>query len=185
MGTPAAIATFAPAADSAGHSTVPDDVARARAIVLRHGHNATAYQTLNPGFRYFFSPTRDAVTAYVPRGRTWVAAGPPVCATPDLPHCTAEFESAAADDHCAVCYTCATDRLRALLLADPARYSLITLGAEPVWDPRLWPDLVKRERSIRSQINRARNKHVTAAELPASALAYPQGRALAADAPVG
>lgn len=142
---------------------------RARAIVLRHGHNPTAYQTLNPGFRYFFSPTRDAVTAYVARGRTWVAAGPPICAAADLPHCLAEFEHAAAGDRCAVCYTCATERLRTVLVSDPARYSLITLGAEPVWDPQLWPGLVKRERSIRSQINRARNKHVTATDLPPAA----------------
>jgi phosphatidylglycerol lysyltransferase len=33
-----------------------------------------------------------------------------------------------------------------------------------VWDPRTWPDLVKGHRSIRTQINRARNKQVTTAE---------------------
>jgi phosphatidylglycerol lysyltransferase len=148
-----------------------DTLDRARAMVLRHGHNPTAYQTLNPvrpGFRYFFSRTLDAFTAYVPcRPATWVTAGAPVCETADLPAAMAEFEAAAAADGCAVCYTCATERLRTLLSHSP-NHSMITLGAEPVWNPQTWPDLVKRERSIRSQINRARNKHVTATQRPAA-----------------
>jgi phosphatidylglycerol lysyltransferase len=146
-------------------STETADVARARAVVLRHGHNSTAYQTLNPGFQYYFPDHHDAVVAYVERAGTWVVAGAPVCAAADLPDVVAHFERAAESASREVCYACAAERLHALLANSPG-HSVITLGAEPVWDPRGWEQLVARERSIRTQVNRARNKHVAVTERP-------------------
>ncbi|HZZ41485.1 MAG TPA: DUF2156 domain-containing protein [Tepidisphaeraceae bacterium] len=144
------------------------DIMRVRDLVLKYGHNPTTYQILNPGYHYFFSSTCDAVTAYFPRVATWVAAGAPVCAPEDLSTVVEEFERAAAAQRCQVCYVCAADRLRTLL-ASSTRHSIISLGAEPVWNPCNWPDLVSRQRSIRTQIARARNKGVTAIEKPALA----------------
>jgi phosphatidylglycerol lysyltransferase len=144
------------------------DVSRARELVMRYGYNPTAYQTLNPGFRYYFSRAAEGFAAYVPWGRTWVVAGAPVCAEGDLAGVVADVEGAAREVGCSVCYAAAAGRLRDLL-AGSARHSTITLGAEPVWDPRGWGELVARERSIRSQVGRARNKGVTAGEAPAIA----------------
>src|SRR5689334_23356382 len=46
---------------------------RVLALVKRHGWNATAFQVLERGFRYWFDD--DACVAYVDTGRGWVAAG--------------------------------------------------------------------------------------------------------------
>ncbi len=47
-------------------------------LVSKHGFNATAFQTLEPGYSYFFAD--DACVAYVDTGRAWVVAGAPIAA---------------------------------------------------------------------------------------------------------
>jgi phosphatidylglycerol lysyltransferase len=54
-----------------------DDRARVLSLVRRFGWNATSFQVLEPGYRYFFSDG-DACVAYVDTGRAWVAAGAPL-----------------------------------------------------------------------------------------------------------
>jgi phosphatidylglycerol lysyltransferase len=49
-----------------------------------------------------------------------------------------------------------------------AEHSLVRLGAQPVWDPAAWSDIVAHKASLRAQLNRARNKHVHIEEWPAS-----------------
>jgi lysylphosphatidylglycerol synthetase-like protein (DUF2156 family) len=51
--------------------------ARVLALARRFGWNATSFQALEPGYRYFF-PDEDACVAYVDTGGAWVAAGPPL-----------------------------------------------------------------------------------------------------------
>ncbi|HEV7299097.1 MAG TPA: DUF2156 domain-containing protein [Tepidisphaeraceae bacterium] len=131
-----------------------------RDLVMRYGWNSTAYQILNPGFSYWLSPTRTAVVGYVRKGRWWVAAGAPVCDASELAAATTEFAAAASAVGCRVCYVCAAERLRNVLAHDSG-HSIITIGAEPVWDPRAWPAVVKGRRSLRAQLHRARNKGVT------------------------
>jgi phosphatidylglycerol lysyltransferase len=43
----------------------------------------------------------------------------------------------------------------------------VLLGAQPVWDPHHWPEVLAKRRSLRAQLNRARNKGVSVAEWPA------------------
>lgn len=131
----------------------------ARELVMTYGWNATAYQILNPGMDHWFSAQADAVVGYTRRGNFLLAAGAPVCAPESLRPVTAEFEAFAADLGCHVCYVCATDRLRQLFAASAA-HATVTIGAEPVWDPRHWPAIVQRHGSLRAQLNRARNKGV-------------------------
>ncbi|HMI57811.1 MAG TPA: phosphatidylglycerol lysyltransferase domain-containing protein, partial [Gemmatimonadaceae bacterium] len=78
--------------------------ARARALVLEHGWNATAYQILNPGIAHWFSRAGDAVIGYVTRSGVRVVAGAPVCAEERLHDVVAEFaaDARAAGDR--VCY---------------------------------------------------------------------------------
>jgi len=47
--------------------------------------------------------------------------------------------------------------LKHLLERSPT-HSTLTIGAEPVWNPRDWPQIVARRSSLRAQLNRARNK---------------------------
>ena len=70
-----------------------DERQRVLALLKRHGWNATSFQILEPGFRYWFgggerseatgggAPREiDCCVGYVDTGRAWVAAGSPVAA---------------------------------------------------------------------------------------------------------
>jgi phosphatidylglycerol lysyltransferase len=126
----------------------------ARELVMTYGWNATAYQILNPGIEHWFSANRRAVVGYVRRGSYVLAAGGPVCAADALSRVVAEFEAFAGR----VCYVCAADRL-AEALADGS-HSTVTIGAQPVWDPRRWSAMIQSSRSLRAQLNRAKNKGI-------------------------
>ena len=131
----------------------------ARELVMAYGWNATAYQILNPGIDHWFSADAPAVAGYTRRGKFLVAAGAPVCPPELLAAVAEEFEAFAADQGCRVCYVCASERLLALWRGSKT-HATVTIGAEPVWDPRGWPAVVRRHRSLRAQLNRARNKGV-------------------------
>lgn len=135
------------------------DVERARALVLRHGWNATSYQILNPGIRRWFSPDGEAVVGYVEAGGYWIAAGAPVCPADRLGPTMADFAADARRGGRRLCYFGAQERLLAALPADdPA--ALLLLGAQPAWNPRDWSAILARKASLRQQLNRARNKGV-------------------------
>jgi phosphatidylglycerol lysyltransferase len=142
---------------------------RARALVMAHGWNATAYQILNPGMGYWFSRKAAGVAGYVARGRRWVVAGGPVCAEEDLGVVTAELEGAARGKGKRVCYVAAGERLEAFFEGS-AEHSRVTLGAQPVWEPAGWRAIVKERSSLRQQLSRARNKGVAVAVKAATAL---------------
>lgn len=137
----------------------------ARALVLRHGWNATAYQILNPGMSLWFSGAGDAVAGYAVHGRFRIVAGAPVCAPERLRAVAAELE---ADAHAArqrVVFFGAGARLESMY-AGANDHALVSLGAQPVWDPRAWPAIVARRASLRAQLHRATNKQVRVAEWP-------------------
>lgn len=137
----------------------------ARALVLREGWNATAYQILNPGFTLWFSRDRDAVAGYVDTAGVWVIGGAPVCAAERLPDVVRELEEDAARHRRGVCYFAAEERLDNVWRGDGG-HSMILLGAQPAWDPRRWPAILRGSASLRQQLNRARNKGVHVEEWP-------------------
>lgn len=136
---------------------------KARLLVLRWGWNATAYQILNPGVRLWFSRDGEAVVGYVLASRVRVVAGAPICPEPRLPQVVREFEAYARLQGERVCYFGAAQRLEELLRTD-RNYSHVVLGAQPVWDPRCWAEMVSGHASLRSQIRRASKKGVSVAE---------------------
>ena len=151
---------------NAGMESPAGDLARARALVMRHGWNATAYQILNPGISLWFARAGDAVAGYADWGRMRVAAGAPVCAPDRVAAAAAEFEADAREQGLSVCWFGAGARLEAALGARPG-YSLVSLGSQPAWDPAAWPGILAARPSLRAQLNRARNKGVTVSEWPA------------------
>ena len=131
----------------------------ARELVMAHGWNATAYQILNPGIDHWFAEALPGVVGYTRRGRFLLVAGAPVCPLEALQAVAEQFEAFAIQQGCRVCYVCAAERLRALWAGSPT-HATVTIGAEPVWDPRHWQDVVRRHGSLRAQLHRARNKGV-------------------------
>lgn len=140
-------------------------IAKARGIILSHGWNSTSYQILNPGIDRWFST--GSVVGFVSSKGVRVAVGAPVCALEDLPAVAAEFERDAANNGERVCYFAAESRLENVYAGSPG-HSNILLGAQAVWNPRDWAEIVAGHKSLRAQLNRARNKNVTVAEWPAA-----------------
>lgn len=136
------------------------DLNRARALVLEHGWNATAYQILNPGIAHWYPAAGDAVIGFVRRNRVRVVAGAPVCAPERLRDVALEFERDARARGDRVCYFGAGERLEETLRRERA-LGTVGLGAQPSWDPRRWGEVVARRASVRAQLHRARNKGVT------------------------
>lgn len=136
---------------------------RARALVIRFGWNTTAYQITNPGIRHWFATGGDAVVGFVEAARVRVVAGAPVCAEERLPEVAAEFERDAERAGERVCYFCAEARLESVYAASSGHAGVL-LGAQPVWRPAEWAAMSAKNKSLRAQLNRARNKGVTVAE---------------------
>jgi phosphatidylglycerol lysyltransferase len=147
-------------------SAVNSSRGRARELVLRFGWNATAYQILNPGIELWFSSAGDAVIGFVRGGGMVVVGGAPVCALNRLAAVAAEFHADVHSRGERVCYFGAGRRLDDRYQAD-AEWSRVLLGAQPIWDPHHWPEALAKRRSLRAQLNRARNKGVSVAEWPA------------------
>jgi phosphatidylglycerol lysyltransferase len=147
----------------APHQNSPEkpDVARARELVLDHGWNSTSFQIVNPGIKRWFAP--DAVVGYVTAAKVRVVVGGPVCEGERLRAVIADFENDAAVVDEQVCYFAAEKRLESLVGGD-SEHSEFLLGAQPAWDPQDWRMLAAKERSVRSQLNRARNKGVAVNE---------------------
>lgn len=146
----------------------------ARDLVLKHGWNSTAYQILNPGIQYWFSADAQAVIGYVRYGAHVLVAGAPVCSRESLASVVNEFETACSAQNRKVCYVCAGHRLRDEL-AGTGLHSAVPIGAQPVWNPVEWTALVSARSSLRAQLHRAHNKHVTVVSLdPHRAAADPE-----------
>ncbi len=171
---------------------VADSAAAAHAAALwpwvqAHGHDAVAFQGLEPGLRTWLAvakPDADAPTAvadpevlggpgavaYHDTGSAWVAAGGPLAAAADRPRLAGDFAAAAR----------AAGRRASFFCVDGEPqwpgFTRLLLGEQPVWDPAEWPAVVRRHRRLREQLRRAtakgvRVRLVTAAELaPGSAL---------------
>ena len=136
---------------------------RTRKLILAHGWNTTSYQILNPGIKRWFPAANDAVVGFVAAVGVRVVAGAPVCAPTRLAEVVAEFESEAKLNNERVCYLAAESRLEVVYENSPD-YAKILLGAQPVWQPKNWAEIVAKHKSLRAQINRARNKGIRITE---------------------
>ena len=140
-------------------------IVRALEIVLQYGWNSTSFQIINPGIKRWFPSSGDAVVGYVTSAAVRVVAGAPICPKNRLEEVTAEFEADAAANNEKVCYFCAESRLEQLF-ADSPSHTKFLLGAQSAWSPQNWPRIVSSNKSLRAQLNRARNKGVKVREWP-------------------
>jgi phosphatidylglycerol lysyltransferase len=135
----------------------------ARRLVLDYGYNATSYQILNPGFEYWFDEKETAVVAFAEHNGVRVVAGVPVCADERIGEVAAQFERASRSAGCDVAYFAVEARAAALWKAGGGRTAIV-IGAQPVWHPREFVEVMRRHSSLRAQLNRATNKGVVVEE---------------------
>ena len=141
------------------------DFERARGLVMKYGWNTTCFQIVNPGIEYWFGSEGRSVVGYVTSGRVRVVAGAPVATLAELPEVSEKFENDAADHGKSVCYFGAEARLESVY-HHSNDHAFVLLGAQPVWRPLEWVNVVAKNASIRAQLNRARNKGVIITEWP-------------------
>ncbi len=124
-------------------------------LVLRHGWNATAFQTLGEGYQYLFRD--DGCVAYVDTGAAWVAAGPPITADEKLPGIASAFMKAARQAGRRCCFFGSEERF---VRATSDALLALPIGEQPVWDPRDWEHTLGRHAGLRGQLRRACAKGV-------------------------
>lgn len=139
---------------------------RVLALLQRHGWNATSFQILEPGFRYWFDEgggdprgidsDGGACVGYVDTGRAWVAAGSPVAAPERFAEVGARFAAAAAAAGRRMCWF-ATE----LRFAGIPPWSSMRVGDQPSWAPADWTGVLRDSRSLREQLRRAHAKGVS------------------------
>ena len=127
---------------------------RVLSLLRRHGWNATSFQVLEPGFRYFFDGD-DACVAHVDTGWAWVAAGAPIAPAERLGAVAASFAAAARAAGRRACFFATEERF-----AQRARVRVLPVGEQPTWDPADWPASVRASQNLREQLRRARAKGV-------------------------
>lgn len=139
--------------------------ARVLALVRDYGWNATAFQTLEQGYRYFFH--ERGCVAYFDTGRAWVAAGAPLAPLDAMADVLRAFVADARRARRRCCFFATEERL-VKLAGDELRS--LRIGEQPVWNPQEWPDILRRRASLREQLRRARAKGVTVREVTAAEL---------------
>ncbi len=138
---------------------------RVLAILRANGTHATSFQILEPGYVYWFDPevpAPGAVVAYVRAGRYRVAAGVPLAPPELVGAVAARFIAAtrAAGDR-ALFFSADQPFIDALgALPDPPALDTIPIGEQPSWDPATYAATADANRTLRAQLNRARNKGV-------------------------
>jgi phosphatidylglycerol lysyltransferase len=143
----------------------PASQARVLALLEQHGWNATSFQIMERGFRYWFDGD-DACVGYVDTGRAWVAAGPPIAPPAQLAATSARFAAAARAAGRRACLFATEDRFRAA-----TGWPALRIGEQPLWSPADWDEILRHRRSLREQLRRARAKGVTVRALEPHELA--------------
>lgn len=138
---------------------------RALASIRRHGWNSTSFQTLEPGFDYWFDGD-DACVGYVDTGAAWVAAGAPIAPAERLAEVAAAFAAAAREKGRRACCFGTEARFEEIV-----GWPSLRIGDQPIWAPDEWEAGLRASRSLREQLRRARAKGVVVRELEPDELA--------------
>ena len=138
---------------------------RVLALIKRHGWNATSFQILEPGFRYWVDGD-DACVGYVDTGAAWVVAGAPIAPRERLAELATRFTAAARAQGRRVCCFGTEQRF-----TDAAGWPALRIGDQPVWAPSEWDAVVRASKSLREQLRRSRAKGVVIRALAVGELA--------------
>lgn len=130
-------------------------------LLRRHGWNATSFQVMEQGFRYWFDPEGDAAVAYLDTGRAWVVAGAPIAALGRCAEVTRRFADEARRQRRRTVFFATEPRFLAC-----ASMRSLAVGEQPSWDPRAWTERHRGHRSFKEQLRRARAKGVSVARVP-------------------
>lgn len=127
---------------------------RVLTLLQAHGWNVTSFQSLEPGYSYWFFDNQ-AFVAYVDTGHAWVAAGAPVAPTRMFTEVADAFVDAGLRQGRRVVFFATEARF----VAQTALRSFV-IGEQPTWNTETWNLTLCRVKSLRAQLRRARAKQV-------------------------
>ena len=136
-------------------SSLDPERRRVLAVLRRHGWNATSFQVLEPGFRYWFAD-EDACVAYVDTGHAWIAAGAPLTDGARLRGVAEEFHRRALASGRRAAFFAVEQRV-----VEALRWHALLIGEQPEWEAQAWPAALRGSSGLREQLRRARAKGVT------------------------
>lgn len=142
---------------------------RVLALLKRYGHNTMSFQILEPGLGYWFDGD-EACVAYADTGGAWVVAGAPIAAPERDAAVIAGFLQHARERGKRVRFF-GLERD----LSGSTELACMHVGEQPEWDPATWPAILKKKRSLREQLRRARAKGVTVRPVSVAELEGRQG----------
>ena len=145
---------------------------QARGLINRHGRAATCWQLLNPGLARWYTPDDRGVVGYRVHRSVCVVAGEPVCAPERLATVGRDFERFAAAAGRRVCYLAAEYPMVEAMAAFTG-YTVVPIGAQPVWRPGRLAAVFRETAALRYQLNRARHKGLSVVEWPIDRSAHP------------
>ena len=148
------------------HSPPPDpERARVLQMLRKHGHGPTSFQVLERGFSYWFD--EDAVVGYVDAAGWRVVAGCPVAAPAQWSSVAERFIEDAGRP---VAFLGVEDDFLEALRGSGVTCDALKIAEQPDLDPRNYSVDGQARRSLRSQLNRARNKGVRVRRVQPEAL---------------
>ena len=154
------------------HSPPPDPIrARILDLLRRYGENPTSFQILEPGLSYWFDPKVDAVVAYVTAAGRCIVAGQPVGPADALVAICQRFVAA----NLPTIFFAVEPSFLAALRAANQGFDALQIAEQPDWNPADYTLEGAARRSLRSQVNRARNKGVRVRRVSAEELARAPG----------
>jgi lysylphosphatidylglycerol synthetase-like protein (DUF2156 family) len=157
----------------------PDDAdprQRVLALLRRHGRSTTSFQVLEPGFHYWFAHD-DACVAYADTGAAWIAAGPPIAAPSDIAATARSFVAHARKHHRRASFFAVHAEF-----AHQADLATLAIGEDAEWDLASWPETLRRSRSLREQLRRAKAKGLHVRVVPSDEVTEGQPLRQALDA---
>ncbi len=137
-----------------------EEQARVLTLLERYGTAATSFQILEPGYRYWFAPEDKGVVAFVETAGYRVVAGAPVSDGDNMATLALAFVAASHQARRRVVFVGVDDGDLAHLEAAIEDGESVAIGLQPEWDPQSYTLEGRARRTLRSQVNRARNKGV-------------------------
>jgi hypothetical protein len=135
-------------------------------LLQRHGWNATSFQVVETGFRYWFDPEGDAAVAFLDTGGAWVVAGAPIGPIERSEAIARRFAGDARRRGKRIAYFAVEPRF-----LEHVPMPALTIGEQPSWYPRGWSERHRGHRGLKEQLRRARAKGVTVTRVSSSVAA--------------
>jgi phosphatidylglycerol lysyltransferase len=147
-------------------------------LLQRWGRGANAFQILEQGFTHWFGgPATDptVVVGYVQVGRCRVVAGTPICADDRLADSIRAFVEAGRQKKYDTVFVGVEAQFLPAFVEAGISHDVIKIGEQPEWDPSAYDLDCTERRSLRAQVNRARNKGVKVRRIQAEDIARAPG----------